>query len=86
MLITLVWISAGLLAASIVLSIVRLFLGPTTPDRIIAADTLSVITTILLVCISVIFDSSLYLDVTLVYGALAFVGVVALARLLEHNA
>lgn len=77
---------AGLLMVlGIVLSSVRLFLGPTVADRVVAADTLAVITTAGLVILAGIFNNPVYLDVALVYGTLAFVGTVAIARALEGN-
>jgi multisubunit Na+/H+ antiporter MnhF subunit len=74
-----------LLAGAVVLSLARLIMGPTTGDRVVAADTLAVITTTGLVVIGALFASSLYLDVALIYGVLAFVGVVAIARAIEGN-
>jgi len=61
----------------------RLFKGPTTPDRVVAADTLSVITTAGLAWLSLLLGNAIYLDIALVYGALAFVGVVVIARAIE---
>lgn len=76
-------LTALLLFVAIVLSMIRLFIGPTTADRLVAADTLAVVSTAVIACLSAVFDSPLYLDVALVYGALAFVGTVALARTIE---
>jgi multisubunit Na+/H+ antiporter MnhF subunit len=74
-----------LMASSVALGLVRLFLGPTGPDRVVAADTLAVITTAGLVWFASASGRSIYLDIALVYGALAFVGVVALARAVEGD-
>lgn len=75
----------ALMALGVFLSVMRLLLGPHTPDRIVAADTLSVIITATLVLLAFWFDSAIYLDVALIYGALSFVGVVALARIIERG-
>ena len=77
------WLGFLLMALGVLLGTVRLFLGPTAPDRVVAADTLSVITTAGLVWVASTLDNAIYLDIALVYGALAFVGVVAVARALE---
>lgn len=74
-----------LLAVAIGFSIIRLILGPTAPDRVVAADTLAVITTAGLAGLAAVFDNPIYLDVALVYGTLAFVGTVAIARAIEGN-
>ncbi|MCG8017005.1 MAG: monovalent cation/H+ antiporter complex subunit F [Candidatus Thiodiazotropha sp. 'RUGA'] len=78
-------VALGLLGAAVLLSLLRLILGPTTPDRVVAADTLAVITTSGLVILAALLGSPLYLDVALIYGTLAFVGVVAIARTIEGN-
>ena len=74
-----------LLGAACAMALVRLWTGPGTADRIVAADTLSVIATAGIVVLAALFDSPLYLDVALLYGVLAFVGVVALARAIEGD-
>ena len=78
-------LSAILIALAILLGLARLVLGPHAPDRVVAADTLAMITTVALTGFAVVFDSSLYLDVALIYGTLAFVGIVALARAIEGS-
>ncbi len=72
-----------LLGAALLLGLLRLLLGPTSPDRIVTADTLSVIVTAGLAVIAALFGNPVYLDVALIYGLLSFVGVVALARAIE---
>ena len=76
-------VALGLLGTGLVLGVVRFMLGPTTPDRIVAADTLSILITAGLAWLAHLLDSSIYLAIALVYGALAFVGTVALARAIE---
>jgi multicomponent Na+:H+ antiporter subunit F len=75
----------GLVGIAVLLGLVRLVLGPESPDRIVSADTLSVIATAALAGLAILLDSPLYLDVALIYGVLAFVGVVAIARAIEGN-
>ncbi len=72
-----------LISVAASLTIVRLVKGPTAPDRAVAMDILTNITIVLLVIIGFYFKRFIYLDVALVYGILAFVGVIALARYLE---
>lgn len=76
-------LALGLLGAALVLGMIRMLLGPTAPDRVIAADTLSVITTIAITALAMLLGSPLYLDVALIYGVLAFIAVVAIARAIE---
>jgi multicomponent Na+:H+ antiporter subunit F len=72
-----------LFGVAIVLSTWRLLKGPTTPDRIVAGDTLNIIATAGIVLLAALFDNPIYLDVALIYGVLSFVGTVALARTIE---
>jgi multicomponent Na+:H+ antiporter subunit F len=71
------------IVGALLLSLWRLFQGPTVPDRVVAADTLAVITTAGLVWLASQFDNPIYLDIALVYGILAFVAIVAIARTIE---
>jgi multisubunit Na+/H+ antiporter MnhF subunit len=82
---TLQLLAVLLLAVAVGFSVIRLLLGPTTVDRVVAADTLAVITTAGLAGLAAVFDNPIYLDVALVYGTLAFVGTVAIARAIEGN-
>ncbi len=72
-----------LVGVALVLAMVRLLLGPHAPDRVVAADTLGVIATGGLALLAWLLNSALYLDVALVLGMLAFIGVVAIARAIE---
>jgi len=72
-----------LVALAALLSLWRMIQGPTTPDRVVAADTFAIITTAGLVWLADWFSNPLFLDIALVYGALAFVGVVAIARIID---
>jgi len=76
-------VSAVLMGLALLLGFIRFLLGPTAPDRVVSADTLSVIVTAGLVGVAAWLGNALYLDVALVYGALAFVGIVAIARAIE---
>jgi len=76
-------IAALLLGLALLLGFVRLLIGPTAQDRVVSADTLSVIVTSGLVGMAAWLGNIIYLDVALVYGALAFVGIVAIARAIE---
>ena len=77
---------AGLLIFfSIVLSVLRLILGRTVVDRVVAIDTLTVISLSLLALYAHLSGRFVYLDVALVYGLLSFLAVLAVARFLERG-
>lgn len=76
-------IAASIMGLAVLLGLIRLAIGPSAADRVVAADTLAMITTVGLAGFAVWFDSILYLDVALIYGTLAFVGIIAIARAIE---
>lgn len=67
----------------VLLCLFRMIKGPTAPDRAVALDTSVTVTTALLVLIGLILKRQIYLDVSLVYAVLTFVGSVTIARYLE---
>ena len=73
------------IAAGIVLCLLRMFKGPTAADRAMALDTVTTITTALLVVVGYFLKRYIYLDVSLVYAVLMFIGSVAIARFLERG-
>jgi len=67
------------------LCIITMAAGPTASDRAVALDTLSTVTTALLVILGFVFHRKVYIDVALVYALLTFIGSVAIARFLERG-
>lgn len=79
------FVAVLLLLTGVALSSLRLFLGPTAADRLVAADTLAVITTAGLILFADFADNPIYLDIALVYAAVAFVGTVVIARAMDGS-
>ena len=74
-----------IISIGILLCIIRMLKGPTPADRAIAMDTATTATVALLVLLSFIFKRQIYLDVSLVYSIISFVGLIAIARYLKKN-
>jgi multicomponent Na+:H+ antiporter subunit F len=74
-----------IIAVGIFLCVLRMILGPTAADRAVAVDTVSTVTVALLVFLGFIFKRYIFLDVSLVYAVLTFIGSVAIARFLEKG-
>jgi multicomponent Na+:H+ antiporter subunit F len=72
-----------LILAAILLCIVRAFLGPTAPDRVIAIDTLGILVVPILVLFSIQSNKPMLLDLALAYAFLAFIGTIAISKYLE---
>lgn len=78
-------IAFGMVCVALLMGLLRLLLGPSAGDRIVAADTLSVTTTATIAGIAALLDTPLYLDVAMIFGVLSFVFVVAIARTIEGD-
>lgn len=78
-------ISAIIAVCSIVLTFLRMILGPTVADRLVALDGMTIITISLIVYIAYFSVRIIYLDVAIVYALMSFIGVVAVARYLERG-
>jgi multicomponent Na+:H+ antiporter subunit F len=76
-------IAQVLILLAILFGIVRLVIGRTTVDRVIAIDLLTVISIGLIALLAHHSDRFIYLDVALVYGLLSFLGVLAVARYMD---
>ncbi|MDK2879005.1 MAG: multicomponent Na+:H+ antiporter subunit [Thermoanaerobacteraceae bacterium] len=62
---------------------VRLALGPTAADRMVAVDTLTSTLLILMVAFGAFYRRGIYLDIAVVTALLSFIGTLTLARYLE---
>lgn len=76
-------ISTYFVSAGIILATLRLIIGPSMADRVVALDTFTVISISLITLIACMSERVIFLDVGMVYAILSFIGVVAVARYLE---
>jgi multicomponent K+:H+ antiporter subunit F len=76
---------AVLLSASLLVCLVRLRLGPTVMDRILAFDTICVLIVGLMVVLSAYWSTALYLDLMLAFTLLGFFSTVAFCLYLYRS-
>lgn len=74
-----------LLAISMIGLIYRLIKGPTIPDRVVALDAMGINLVSITAVLSMLLNTSNYLDIILLIGILAFIGTVAFAKFLEKG-
>ncbi len=79
------WIYIAVVLAGMILAVVRMVAGPDITNRVIGLDVLTTITIALFVFFAMIFNRYIYIDVALVYGLLAFIGVLVIARFIERG-
>ena len=76
----------GLVLAAVVLSLVRLILGPSLPDRVVALDMMTVSIVAFCGLEAIRYDEPAFLDVALALALVGFLATVALARFAERAA
>lgn len=69
-----------ILSLAMVLTIVRIIIGPTLPDRVLALDALTTVALGFVCVIAVRTGLMLYLDIAIALALLGFLATVALAR------
>ena len=65
------------------LSAYRLVKGPSTMDRVVSIDTMNMMVVGVIALFALYFRNSLYLDIAIVYGVLAFLETIIIARYME---
>jgi multicomponent Na+:H+ antiporter subunit F len=78
-------LTAGALGLLMIIALVRVILGKTAPDRMIAADTISTLLVATLVVLGTAFREIIYIDVAIVYAMLAFVTTLFVSKHLEDK-
>ncbi len=79
----LLWGALLFLLVNALACLTRVVLGPTLPDRIVAANVIGTKTVVVLVLLGVVLDQVIWLDVALVYGLLSFTISLVVGRLIE---
>ncbi|MEZ5872380.1 MAG: cation:proton antiporter [Nitratireductor sp.] len=75
-----IYLSLAMLTAAFILTVIRVVLGPTLPDRVLALDTLVAAAIGYIAVIGVKTGYSLYLDIAIALGLVGFLATVAFAR------
>ncbi len=75
-----------MLALAIIISFIRLVLGPTMVNRVVALDLMAVLVVGMMASEAVRSGAHAILDVAVVVGITAFIGTAAFALLIERDA
>lgn len=63
----------------------RVIAGPTVPDRIVAADAVSIILTTVIALLGLVFENPVFLDIAMAFAVLAFADVLIMAKFFEQG-
>lgn len=69
-------------ALAFLFGLIRLFIGPHTYDRVLAADFLYNVAMLLVLLLSIYYANSIYYEITFLMAVLGFVSTFALAKFL----
>ena len=82
---TIVTISLVLFGIAIIITFIRIIIGPSLPDRVIALDVIGVLIISAIAIISILFQTKAFFDVILVLGILAFISTISFSKFLERG-
>ncbi len=82
---TILMTSLILFGIAILITFIRILLGPTFPDRVIAMDVVGVNLISAIAIVSILFGTKAFLDVILVLGILAFISTISFSKFLERG-
>jgi multisubunit Na+/H+ antiporter MnhF subunit len=75
-------IALYLILAATALCFIRLFLGPTVPDRVLAVDSIAPCGILVLVIFGIQYGQEMLLDVAIAFTILAFMGTIVISKYL----
>ncbi|MBV2197279.1 Na(+)/H(+) antiporter subunit F1 [Bacillus velezensis] len=78
-------LSLGIMAVSTLLYVIRVIKGPTIPDRVVALDGIGINLIAMTALVSILLNTSAFLDIILSLGILSFIGTIAFAKFLEKG-
>lgn len=78
-------VALGILTVALLLTIVRIVLGPTLPDRILGLDMLVAVVIGYIAVIALYTGFYLYLDIAIALGLVGFLSTVAFARFVLYR-
>ncbi|MBK5940958.1 monovalent cation/H+ antiporter complex subunit F [Halochromatium roseum] len=82
---SLIYLAATIVGVAFLLALWRFMAGPTAVDRIIAFDSLTIVSITGIALAALAEGRGIYLDVALVYALLSFLGVIVVARYIERG-
>jgi len=80
---TVFMIAAVLLISFTLLALIRVFLGPTAPDRVVGVDTVNTLIVASMIVLGAAYNRAIYIEIAIVYALLSFVGTIFIARYIE---
>lgn len=80
-----IYLTFAILSLSMIIIFVRLIMGPTLPDRVVALELLASVIVAMIGAYAIYTDTSSFIDVAIVAALTAFLAAVGFARFLERG-
>ena len=78
-------IGVGILALGILIAVVRLLLGPTSPDRVVALDTVNTLVVGAMIALGAYYEQVIFIDIAIVYAILSWVTTLFIAKYIGQS-
>ncbi|MFJ7972194.1 Na(+)/H(+) antiporter subunit F1 [Psychrobacillus sp. NPDC096389] len=78
-------VALTLFAISIAIALIRIFKGPSMPDRAVALDMIGVNLISMIAVISIVLKTKAFLEAILILGILAFISTIAISKYVERG-
>ena len=78
--------AASAILATMALALTRAFLGPTVYDRILAVNMFGTKTVLMIAVLGFLTGRPEFLDLSLVYGLINYIGTIAVLKFFEYSA
>jgi multicomponent Na+:H+ antiporter subunit F len=79
------WFVLPMLGVALVLTLVRIAIGPSAPDRVVALDLLTTVVIGMIAAYEIATYQPVYIDVAIALALISFLGTVAFARYVERS-
>ena len=78
-----IYIALAFLLLTLVAGLIRFMKGASIVDRIVAFDSMTVTSLVVIGVIALLSNRAIYFDVAVVYGLLSFLGVIIVAKYIQ---
>lgn len=80
-----IYLTFAILSLALVLIFIRLILGPTLPDRVVALELFASVLVAIIGAYAIYTDTASFIDVAIVAALTAFLAAIGFARFLERG-
>ncbi|USS41340.1 cation:proton antiporter [Thermococcus aggregans] len=71
------------IALAAFITLIRIMLGPSVPDRVVGVDTLNTLVVAGMILLGAAYDRVIYIDIAIVYALLSYIGTLVIAKYLQ---